>query len=151
MNIKSGFCFILVLIVKLSMTRAEANDPSLEALLKQQVAINEGVQIQQILPVELDDRVAGLEKAVLWTIIGSTYWRNQLSILANRAGHMKVLVTVPVQGMVIGFGPVKPDRTLVVETRISGPNDPLCCPSQVKGLYFRYRAERLLAVESDPE
>ena len=151
MNLKAALFIGFFLSVKMSMTRAEANDPSFEALLKQQVAINEGVQIQQILPMELDDRLAGLEKAVLWTIIGPTYWRNQMSILANRAGHMKVLVTVPVQGMVMGFGPIKPDRTLVVETRISGPNDPLCCPTQVKLLYFRYRAGRLLAVESDPE
>ncbi|AEG00445.1 hypothetical protein [Methylomonas methanica] len=151
MSIKLAFSLSVILSVKLSMVRAEVVDRELEALLKQQVAINEGVQIRQFMPVELDDSISGVEKAVLWTILGPTYWRNQLSILANQSGQLRLLATIPLMGMAIGFGPVKPDGTLQVATKISDPNDPLCCPTQVKRLYFRYRAGRLLAVESDPE
>lgn len=146
MNLKAALFIGFLLSVKLSITRAEGNDPSFEALLKQQVAINEGVQIQQILTMELDDSIAGVEEAILWTIIGPTYWRNQLSILANQSGQLRLLATIPSMGMVIGFGPVKSDGTLQVETKISAPNDPLCCPSQAKMLYFRYRAGQLSAV-----
>ena len=137
-----GFC----LSVEISMVRAETVDPAFEALLKQQVDINEGVQIQQIMPVELDSRLPGVEQAVLWTIMGPTYWRNQLSILTHESGHLKLLATIPVVGMASGFGPVMSDGTLQVETKIGGPNDPLCCPTQAKMLYFRYRDGQLSAV-----
>lgn len=73
MSIKLAFSLSVILSVKLSMVRAEVVDRELEALLKQQVAINEGVQIRQFMPVELDDSISGVEKAVLWTILGPTY------------------------------------------------------------------------------
>lgn len=146
MNIKLALSLSVILSVKLSLVRAEVVDRELEALLKQQVTINEGVQIRQVMPVELDDSITGVEKAVLWTILGPTYWSNQLSILANQPEHLRLLATIPVTGMAIGFGSVKPDGTLQVKTKISAPNDPLCCPSQAKMLYFRYRARQLSAV-----
>jgi len=151
MNLKAALFIGFLLSVILPLTRAEGNDPSFEALLKQQVAINEGVQIQQILTMELDDSIAGVEEAILWTIIGPTYWRNQLSILANQPEHLRLLATIPVTGMAIRFGSVKPDGTLQVKTKISVPNDPLCCPSQAKMLYFRYRAGQLSAVTPHSE
>lgn len=151
MSIKLVFSIMVILCLKLSLVRAAAVEPALVALLKQQVDFNEGVQIQQILPVELDDSVAGAEKAVLWTVIGPTYWRNQLSILANQSGRLKVLATITILGETIGFGPVKPDGTLQVETRIGAPIDPLCCPTQLKQLDFRYRDGQLSAVIPHPE
>jgi hypothetical protein len=151
MNLKVVLLIGFFLSANLSVVGAEVVDRKLEALLKQQVDINEGAQIRQIMPGELDDGVAGVEKAVLWTVLGPTYWRNQLSILANQHGQPTILATIPVMGMTIGFGPLKPDGTLQVETKISGPNDPLCCPSQAKMLCFRYRAGRLTAVMTHSE
>ncbi|MCK9608030.1 MAG: hypothetical protein M0R33_16430 [Methylomonas sp.] len=146
MNLKPVLFNILILSVNLSFVRAETVDPAFEALLKQQVDINEGVQIQQIMSVEFDGRLPGVEQAVLWTIMGSTYWRNQLSILAHQPGHLKLLATIPVVGMASGFRPVMSDGTLQVETKIGGPNDPLCCPTQAKVLYFSYQTGQLSAV-----
>lgn len=135
-----------VLGFSINMANAETVDPAFEALLKQQVDINEGVQIQQMMSVELDSRLHGVEQAVLWTIMGPTYWRNQLSILTHQPGHLKLLASIPVTGMASGFGPVMSDGTLQVETKIGGPNDPLCCPTQAKVIYFRYQAGQLSAV-----
>lgn len=61
-----------VLGFSINMANAETVDQALEVLLKQQVDINEGVQIQQIMSVELDSRLPGVEQAVLWTIMGPT-------------------------------------------------------------------------------
>ncbi|MBE0436872.1 MAG: hypothetical protein IBX56_13825, partial [Methylomicrobium sp.] len=78
---------ILSVIVMFGMCvhigQAETIDPELTALLKQQLDNREEVQIRQSMPVELDASKPGLEQAVLWTIIGPTYWRNQLSIVSK--------------------------------------------------------------------
>jgi hypothetical protein len=63
-----SFSFIL-LVIGLSIARAEPRDSALEDVLKQQLDTREEAQIQQSIPVELDARKPGLEQAVLWTII----------------------------------------------------------------------------------
>ncbi|PKM35480.1 MAG: hypothetical protein CVV06_16035 [Gammaproteobacteria bacterium HGW-Gammaproteobacteria-10] len=123
--------------------KAETIDSELTELFKQQLDTREEVQIQQSMPVELDAGKPGLEKAVLWTIIGPTYWRNQLSIVSKQQNQWQILATVPVTGMVDGFDPAQPNGTLSVETKVQGPSDPLCCPTQTQVLYFRYRAGQL--------
>lgn len=123
--------------------KAETIDPELTALFRQQLDTREEVQIRQSMPVELDAGKPGLEQAVLWTIIGPTYWRNQLSIVSKQPNQWQSLATIPVTGMVEGFGPAQPNGILPVETKVQGPSDPLCCPTQTQVLYFRYRAGQL--------
>ncbi|WP_404357155.1 hypothetical protein [Methylotuvimicrobium sp. KM1] len=130
---------------------AEITDPELTALFRQQLDTREEVQIQQSMPVELDAGKPGLEKAVLWTIIGPTYWRNQLSIVSKQQNQWQNLATVPVTGMVEGFRPVQTTGTLSVETKVQGPSDPLCCPTQTEVLYFRYRAGQLQEIPPGSE
>ncbi|WP_341325911.1 hypothetical protein [Methylotuvimicrobium sp. KM2] len=138
---------ILSVIVMFGMCvhigQTETIDPELSVLFKQQLDTREEVQIRQIMPVELDDSKPGLEQAVLWTIIGPTYWRNQLSIVSKQQNHWQILATVPVTGMVEGFRPVQTTGILPVETKVQGPSDPLCCPTQTQVLHFRYRAGQL--------
>ncbi|MBS3954331.1 MAG: hypothetical protein KGZ88_15390 [Methylomicrobium sp.] len=145
-----SFSFIL-LVIGLSIARAEPRDSALDDVLKQQLDTREEAQIQQSMPVELDASKPGLEQAVLWTIIGPTYWRNQLSIVSKQQNHWQLLATSPVAGMVDEFGPAQPNGMLTVETKVQGPNDPLCCPTQTKVLYFRYRAGQLQALTSGSE
>ncbi len=131
--------------------QAETIDPELTALFKQQLDTREEVQIQQSMPVELDAGKPGLEQAVLWTIIGPTYWRNQLSIVSKQQNQSQILATIPVTGMVDGFGPAQSKGMLSVETKVQGPSDPLCCPTQAQVLYFRYRAGQLQELAPDSE
>ncbi|WP_404360437.1 hypothetical protein [Methylotuvimicrobium sp. KM1] len=131
--------------------KAETIDPELNVLFKQQLDTREEVQIQQSMPVELDASKPGLEQAVLWTIIGPTYWRNQLSIVSKQQNQWQNLATIPVTGMVDGLGPAQPNGTISVETKVQGPSDPLCCPTQSQVLYFRYRAGQLQEVPPGSE
>lgn len=133
--VMSGMC--------MHLGQAETTDPELTALFKQQRDTREEVQIQQSMPVELDAGKPGLEQAVLWTIIGPTYWRNQLSIVSKQQNQWQNLATIPVTGMVEGLGPAQSNGILPVETKVQGPSDPLCCPTQTQVLYFRYRAGQL--------
>ncbi|WP_431064480.1 hypothetical protein [Methylotuvimicrobium sp.] len=141
--VMSGMC--------MHIGKAETTDPELTALFKQQLDSREEVQIQQSMPVELDAGKPGLEQAVLWTIIGPTYWRNQLSIVSKQQNQWQNLATVPVTGMVEGFRPVQTTGMLSVETKVQGPSDPLCCPTQTEVLYFRYRAGQLQEIAPGSE
>ena len=144
--------FILLTLNPLLPAGSEQRmDPALKSLLKQQVEEREEVQIQDSLPVQLDAGVPGLEQAVLWTVLGPTYWRNQLSVVTKERGQWRLLATAPVIGMVTGFGPVQPDGTLVVQSNIQGPHDPLCCPSQAAVLYFSYQTGHLREVKPGRE
>lgn len=147
MNLITVFTILLILGLDLHSARAERMDPALKSLLKQQVEEREEVQIQDSLPVQLDAGIPGLEQAVLWTVLGPTYWRNQLSVVIKERGQWRLLATAPVIGMVTGFGPVQPDGTLVVQTNIQGYDDPLCCPSQAAVLYFSHQTGRLREVK----
>lgn len=151
MNLNTLSLSFILLGIGLSIAWAQPSDPELNALLKQQLDTREEAQIQQSMPVELDVSKPGLEQAVLWTIIGPTYWRNQLSIVSKQQNQWQILATIPVVGMVDGFGSAQPNGTLSVETKVQGPNDPLCCPTQTKVLYFRYQAGQLQALTARSE
>ncbi len=141
--IRKRLSVIVMLGMGMHTGQAETIGSALNLLFKQQLDTREEAQIQQSMPVELDASKPGLEQAVLWTIIGPTYWRNQLSIVSKQQNQWQILATIPVTGMVEGFGPAQANGILPVETKVQGPSDPLCCPTQSQVLYFRYRVGQL--------
>jgi len=59
------------------------SDPALEALLKQQLEPEERVQLQSLIKADLEPGLPGEETAVIWTLLGPSYWSNHLSLLSQ--------------------------------------------------------------------
>jgi len=126
------------------------SDPALEALLKQQLEPEERVQLQSLIKADLEPGLPGEETAVIWTLLGPSYWSNHLSLLSQQGGHWRLLATLSLEGAEAKLDKVTSDGLLSVTAKIPGPNDPICCPSQQKTLHYRYGRGQLVEVELVP-
>lgn len=82
------------------------------------------------------------EVVVLWTMLGPTYWRHGVTVLARKgqryvpAGESDEPLG-SVEGMALRNG------TIELKTKWPGPNDARCCPTVPKTLRYRWSAGKL--------
>lgn len=124
-----------------------ARDAALEAALNAD-GNGEGVQIQGIIQHELDPGVSGAERAVVWMVIGPTYWVTMLSVVAQQNGQWTLLASVNLEGAEAKLEAVTPDRLIILDAKMPGPHDPICCPSQSKKLKYQYGRGKLVEITS---
>ena len=122
------------------------SDPAMEAVLQKQIEPEDGVQLQNIIKAELESSLPGEEQVVIWTLLGPTYWSNHLSVLAQQNGQWQLLATLSLGGAIATLETVTSDGLISVNAKTSGPNDPVCCPSQQKTLQYRYAKGQLVEV-----
>jgi hypothetical protein len=127
---------------------AHPNDPALEAVLQKQIETEEGVQLQSIIKSDLEASFPGEERVVLWVLLGATYWSSHLSVLSEKNGQWQQLATLSLDGAEATLDTVASDGLITVNAKTAGPNDPVCCPSQVKTLQYRYAKGQLIAAST---
>lgn len=126
------------------------SDPALEAVLQQEIDPEEGVQLQSMVKSELEPRMPGEERVVLWTLLGPSYWSSHLSVLSQQGGQWQLLATLSLDGTVATLETVTTDGLISIAAKTPGPNDPICCPSQQKTLQYRYGRGQLVEVKLEP-
>ncbi len=146
-----AFGFLLVGLGGLSYAVAESvtqapplSDPGLEAVLQKQIDPENGVQLQSSIQSDLESSLAGEERVVIWTLLGPTFWSNHLSVLTEKNGQWQLLATLSLGGAEATLAAVTTDGLITVNAKTPGPNDPVCCPSQVKTLHYRYAKGQLI-------
>lgn len=127
---------------------AHPSDPALEAVLQKQIEPEEGVQLQSIITSDLEASFPGEERVVLWVLLGASYWSSHLTVLAQKQGQWQPLSTLSLEGSEATLDTVTPDGLITVNAKTAGPNDPVCCPSQVKTLQYRYAKGQLVAAST---
>jgi hypothetical protein len=123
-------------------------DPALIALLHKQIEPEEGVDVQSIIKSDLEASLPGEEQVVIWTLLGPSYWSNHLSVVSQRNGQWQQLATLSLDGAEATLDTVSSDGLITVNAKTAGPNDPVCCPSQVKTLQYRYAKGQLIAAST---
>jgi len=123
-------------------------DPALIALLHKQIEPEEGVDVQSIIKSDLEASLPGEEQVVIWTLLGPSYWSNHLSVVSQRSGQWQQLATLSLDGAEATLDTVTSDGLITVNAKTAGPNDPVCCPSQVKTLQYRYAKGQLIAAST---
>lgn len=127
---------------------AHPSDPALEAVLQKQIEPEEGVQLQSIIKSDLEASFPGEERVVLWVLLGASYWSSHLTVLAQKQGQWQPLATLSLDGAEATLDTVTSDGLITVNAKTAGPNDPVCCPSQVKTLQYRYAKGQLIAAST---
>jgi hypothetical protein len=91
----------------------------------------------------------GAEEAVIPVSSGGTGGNIAYAVFSYRDGELEEILTVkPEAGRVI----VSVEDGLLVETQpIFGPEDPLCCPSQLRHTYYRWDGEELVVDHQETE
>lgn len=120
------------------------SDPALEALLHQQIDPEEGVQLQSLVKADLEPKLPGEERVVIWTLLGPAYWSNHLSVMSQQNGQWRLLATLSLAGAEATLEAVTSDGLISVNAKTPGPNDPVCCPSQQTSLQYRYAKGQLV-------
>jgi hypothetical protein len=123
-------------------------DPALIALLHKQIEPEEGVDVQSIIKSDLEASLPGEEQVVIWTLLGPSYWSNHLSVVSQRNRQWQQLATLSLDGAEATLDTVSSDGLITVNAKTAGPNDPVCCPSQVKTLQYRYAKGQLIAAST---
>ena len=87
----------------------------------------------------------GLEDAavLLATQNGGTGVFVELAAMLNRDGRAENVATVPLGDRVVVESGRIHAGVIVLEMRVQGPNDPLCCPSQSETWKFRLQGADL--------
>ena len=114
------------------------SDPAIEAALQAQVDPQESVALQGMIDSDLEANYPGKEKVVLWTVLGATYWSNKLSVMSGQAGKWLTIATQDLGGMIPGLDAATSDGVIILNAKVPGPDDPVCCPTLQKTLKYRY-------------
>lgn len=123
-------------------------EPGIQALLDKTLDEREAAQVLGVQKANLDHQAPGQETVLLWVKLGPTYWSSQLSVLSQRQGQWTLLATTSLDGSEAQSVQVGTDGLIRVEAKTPGPNDPICCPSQVSTLRYQYSAGHLKAALS---
>lgn len=118
-------------------------EPGLQALLDKSLDEREAAQVLGVQKADLDPQAPGQETVLLWVKLGPTYWSTQLSVLSQRQGQWALLATTSLDGAEAQSVQVGRYGLIRVAAKTPGPNDPICCPSQVSTLRYQYSAGQL--------
>ncbi len=85
------------------------------------------------------------EIVLVWALLGPTYWRNTLTVLAQGAKGYAPAASLPLPGEAT-LASVR-DGTILVDQKVPAKGDPICCPSREKQGKYRWLGNRLAEVK----
>lgn len=100
-----------------------------------------GTEVVDYTSADLDGD--GVDEAiVLYVVLGPTFWKHFIAVLAKRDGVYQIAGEAHVLGMVEGIQAVV-GPAIAVTTKTLGPDDPRCCPSVVTESRFVWDGSKL--------
>jgi hypothetical protein len=85
------------------------------------------------------------EIVLVWTLMGPTYWHNTLTVLAKTNEGYKPVASLDLKGEAT-LSSVK-GGIIIVEEKVYGKNDPVCCPSIQKQGRYRWVGKKITEVK----
>lgn len=122
------------------------SNSAIEAALQAQVDSQENVELRGMVESDLEAHYPGKEKVVLWAVLGATYWSNKLSVMNELAGKWMIIATQDLGGMIPELDTATSDGIIILNAKVPGPDDPVCCPTQQKTLKYRYAHGQIIGL-----
>jgi hypothetical protein len=101
----------------------------------QESAVSQGSSVTDL------NRDGKSEIVLVWTLLGSTYWRNTLTIFSLTDGGYKPISSMQLSGEA-KLSSVK-NGLIVIDQTIYAKNDPICCPSIKKKIKYRWQGKNI--------
>jgi len=79
-----------------------------------------------------------------WNVLGPTFGYSKMSIFLDQGRNYRTLTT-DLPGMVDSIA-VK-GSSILVDTKMAGPNDPRCCPSVKKRVTYQWTGQKLVMLK----
>ena len=83
------------------------------------------------------------EMILLWTFLGPTYWRSQVTVFQPQGAAWRERASTPAWGMVERM--TVQGREIRIATLMLGPSDPRCCPTRKAVQRVRWAGGKLVS------
>ncbi|MGE4314397.1 MAG: LppP/LprE family lipoprotein [Pseudobdellovibrionaceae bacterium] len=107
---------------------------------KENALSKEGAKLQGAQEADLNED-GKQETIIVWTLFGSTYWHNNLTILSDQDGKYEFLASKQLIGEA-KLSKIEGD-TIYVDQKIYADKDPICCPSVEKQIKYHWDGKNI--------
>lgn len=116
------------------------SEKEIKTFLSSQKSEHEGAESQGVAISDLNGD-GKPELILVWTLLGPTYWRNNLTVLSQTGKGYKVAASLQLIGLAkllsVENGIIRIDQIIYAK------DDPICCPSIEKQLKYRWLGKKI--------
>ncbi len=118
----------------------QKSEKAIKAFLSSQESDRESAESQGSAVADLNND-GKLELILVWTLLGPTYWQNNLTVLSQTAEGYKPVASLQLEGEAklssVDNGIISIDQAVYAK------DDPKCCPSIKKQVKYRWSGKKI--------